>query len=119
MHGDARFILDTLCGDYLEIAKYLSIDSTIVHSLPIENVIIKVMDCKESQSTATERTSVKSLCIDEDRDDDEDNFPPCSYVEVIEAKRRRLTSAAPSFIDCKLIPQRLARSDDISLQLRS
>lgn len=58
MLGGAQFILDTLCEDYPETAKYLSTDSTIVHNCPFQNIIIKVMKGNESQLTATGQTAL-------------------------------------------------------------
>lgn len=68
------------------MAKYVSIDSTFFHNLPFENAILKLMDGNESQLTAAKRIAGKSICIGPDGVDDEDNFPPSSYVQRIETK---------------------------------
>lgn len=64
------------------------------------------MKTNESQLMATERSAIKSICIDPNRVHEEDKFPPCSDVERIKAKQRRwqLTSAAASYIDWALNP---------------
>lgn len=86
MLGYARFVLHTFCKDHPGMAKYFCTNSTIFHNRPFKNAIFKLIERDQSQWTANERAAAKSIYIDQDRVDDEDNFQLSSYFERIEAK---------------------------------
>ena len=104
MLNNARFILDTVCEDYPEMCKYLAADASIVHDLPFEAAVIKIMDGNESLLTSTEKNSVKHLALDSIPDNDGNEKTPSSYAARIEAKRRRLSHTATSYLNCRFIP---------------
>lgn len=58
MIEDVR-LYDTLWEDHPEMAKYLSIGSTVVHNLLFDNAIIRLMKDNERHCTAIEQSAVK------------------------------------------------------------
>lgn len=88
-----------------ELSKHETIPSTgriLVRDKPFQSAVYKILNQHECEMNEIKRNEVKSLVMDRVSIDDQCS-DGLSYFTQIQSKRRKLSSASSSYIDCLFV----------------